>query len=174
MIERSDTLNNQAIILASGGNYVESIACFKRAITIDKNNYLLWYNLGITYRDAGENESAREALIQAFQINPENEEVIETLATQCLSMGNLNEAVYYCNYGLELNNANAHLWNLLGVCFFQEEMYIEASEGFEMALSLNPYYADALLNLKDTYSELGNKNGVIECTMRLKEIKIHS
>ena len=38
MIERSDTLNNQAIILASDGAYTEAIACFKRAIIIDKEN----------------------------------------------------------------------------------------------------------------------------------------
>ena len=53
MLERSDTLNNQAILLASDGAYNEAIACFKRAIVIDKENYLLWFNLGVTYRDAG-------------------------------------------------------------------------------------------------------------------------
>ena len=171
MIERSDTLNNQAILLASGGHYLESIACFQRAITIDRENYLLWYNLGVTYIDAGQDEKAKQALTTAFEINPENEDTVETLGTQCLSMGLLNEAVYYSNYGLELNSANAHLWNLLGVCFFQQDMYIEASEGFEMALSMNPYYKDALINLRDTYDELGNKNGVDECNLRLKEIK---
>ena len=36
MIERADTLNNQAIILASDGAYNEAIACFKRAIVLDK------------------------------------------------------------------------------------------------------------------------------------------
>ena len=62
MLERSDTLNNQAIILASDGAYTEAIACFKRAIVIDKNNYLLWFNLGVTYRDAGKLEEAENAL----------------------------------------------------------------------------------------------------------------
>ena len=114
MIERSDKLNNQAIILASGGNYTEAIACFKRAIIIEKNNYLLWYNLGLTYRDAGEEENARNALIKAWQINPDNDDVIETLATQCLSMKRMDECVYDCNYGLSLKE-NPHLWNLLGV-----------------------------------------------------------
>ena len=72
MIERSDTLNNQAIILASDGAYTEAIACFKRAIVIDKENYLLWFNLGVTYRDAGKLEDAENALEMAFRIAPEN------------------------------------------------------------------------------------------------------
>ena len=84
MTERSDTLNNQAIILASDGAYNEAIACFKRAIVIDKENYLLWFNLGVTYRDAGNLLEAERALETAHNIAPENEEVAETYATICL------------------------------------------------------------------------------------------
>lgn len=51
MKENPEILNSQAIELASHGQYVEAIACFKRAITIARDNSLLWYNLGITYRD---------------------------------------------------------------------------------------------------------------------------
>ena len=66
MIERSDTLNNQAILLASDGAYNEAIACFKRAIVIDKENYLLWFNLGVTYRDAGKLQDAENSLETAI------------------------------------------------------------------------------------------------------------
>ena len=68
MIERADTLNNQAILLASDGAYSEAIACFKRAIVIDKNNYLLWFNLGVTYRDAGNLVDAENSLETAYRI----------------------------------------------------------------------------------------------------------
>ena len=84
MTERSDTLNNQAILLASDGAYNEAIACFKRALVIDKENYLLWFNLGVTYRDAGKLLDAERALETAYKIVPENEEVAETYATICL------------------------------------------------------------------------------------------
>ena len=43
MTERADKLNNHAIILAADGEYTEAIACFKRAIIIQRDNYLLWY-----------------------------------------------------------------------------------------------------------------------------------
>ena len=80
MIERPDKLNNQAILLASDGDYTSAIACFKRAITMEKQNYLLWYNLGLTYRDAGDLKKAKHAIKQANEINPSNEEVVESLA----------------------------------------------------------------------------------------------
>ena len=66
MLETSENLNNQAIELASQGDYAEAIACFQRAISIEKENYLLWFNLGLTYRDAGNINGARAALEKAY------------------------------------------------------------------------------------------------------------
>ena len=43
-------------------NFKDAIACFKRALVIEKENYLLWYNLGITYRDAGDLRKAKDSL----------------------------------------------------------------------------------------------------------------
>jgi len=40
MIENSENLNTQAIELAAKGCFTEAIACFKKAITIDKKNSL--------------------------------------------------------------------------------------------------------------------------------------
>lgn len=171
MIERADHLNNQAIILASDGNYNEAIACFKRAIIIDNSNYLLWFNLGVTYRDAGKLEEAKKALSTAFRIKPDNEEVSEAYGTICLMLKEYDQVIYICEEGLDLNPLNSHLWNLMGVVYFQKEDYEQASEYFESAVTINPYYLDALYNLKDTYNVLHNHNGERECDMRIKEVE---
>lgn len=170
MIERSDMLNNQAITLASEGNFKEAIACFKRAIVIEKENFLLWYNMGITYRDAGDLENAKNSLATAYKINPIDAEVIETYATICLSIGLYEETRELCEDGLDLNPLNTHLWNLLGVTYFKSENFSEAVAYFEQAVYINPYYVDALYNLRDTYDELGNAAGKIDCDLRLAEL----
>ena len=171
MIERSDTLNNQAIILASDGSYTEAIACFKRAIVIDKDNYLLWFNLGVTYRDAGKLAEAENALEMAFHIAPEKEDVGETFATICLMQKKYSKVQQICMDTLDFYPINPHLWNLLGVTEFQQENYLEASNFFEQAVSINPYYLDALYNLRDTYSVLHNHKGEAACDARIKEIE---
>ncbi len=168
MIEHADKLNNQAIILASDGSFNEAIACFKRAITIDKGNYLLWYNLGVTYRDAGELESACDALAMAYKIAPLNADVIETYATLNLALKRYDEVRIICEEGLDLNPLNAHLWNLIGVANFQNEAFSDAAECFEQAVYINPYYEDALYNLRDTYDVLKNKNGKIQCENQIR------
>jgi len=171
MIEQPDKLNNQAIQLSSEGDYDSAIACFKRAIILEQDNYLLWYNLGVTYRDAGEFSNARDALRKAYEMNSTNEDVVEALVTVCLQMERIQEAANIAKKGLQQDEYNSRFWNLLGVTYFQKEKYEEACTCFEDAVSLNPYYKDALFNLRDTYSQLGNKAGEAECAMRLSELK---
>ena len=171
MLESYEKLNNQAIELASKGEFTEAIACFKRAISIENQNPLLWFNLGITYRDAGNMQAAYTALETSFSMNPYNEELIETLADVCYHTNRIDEAFGYCLHGLNYNPCNSHIWNNMGVIYFNQKDYGAAEEAFEQALTLNPYYYDALYNLRDTYSELDNPQGASECNKKMKELR---
>lgn len=170
MRENAENLNTQAIELASKGEYPEAIACFMRAITMENENYLLWYNLGVTYRDSGDLANAKAAVEHAYSIDNTDQEVLETLAVICYSIGNSDEAMQYCAEGLQQNGRNPHLWNTLGVVYFNRGVYDEACKAFEQAVTINPYYYDALFNLRDTYTELGNKTGEAECSARMKQL----
>ncbi|MCH5288848.1 MAG: tetratricopeptide repeat protein [Treponema sp.] len=170
MRETPEKLNTQAIELAQQGNYTEAIACFKRALSLERHNHLLWYNLGITYRDAGDLTNARIALERAYEINDEDDDIVETLAVTCFHMGDYVTATEYCTDGLATNSDNAHLWNLLGVINFNRDEYALAAESFEQAITINPYYYDALYNLRDAYAELGNKAGVAMCEQQMRHI----
>lgn len=171
MKEQSYILNNQAILLASDGKYSEAIAFFKKAISLEQNNYILWYNLGITYSDAGKLEEAKNSLSVALKLSPENSEVQEALASIYLMQKEFHNVHRICDRGLDFNPYNLNLWNLKGICEFQEENYENALLYFEYVISLNPYYLDALYNLKDTYSVMKNKNGEAECNKKIHELK---
>lgn len=171
MLENSETLNNQAVQLAFKGQYVEAIACFKRAITVENKNYLLWYNLALTYRDCGKFHLALETMEHAFRLNPQHEELTESLATLCIQMNRFDEAMSWCAHGINLNESNPHFWNVGGVIQFNLGNYKEAAYFFESAVMLNPMYYDAVFNLRDTYDELGNRIGVEECEKKLRQIK---
>lgn len=171
MTETAERLNNQAIVLASDGSFKEAIACFVRALTIEKDNAILWYNLGLTYRDAGDFLRAHDSLKNALKISPENTEIIEELALILYNHGFLEEALEYCASGLSIDSDNFHLWNTKGVILFNKKEYEKASYAFENAVILNPYYYDALFNLRDAYKKLNNKIGEQECSIRLRELK---
>ena len=65
---------------------------------------------------------------------------------------------------------NSRLWNTLGVIFFNQEEYESAAEAFERAVSINPYYYDALYNLRDTYDELTIEAGKAVCQEKLSNL----
>lgn len=164
-------LNSQALKLAANGEYKEAIACFKRALTLEKDNYRLWYNLGLTYRDTGDLLRAKESLDKAYSIEGDDDHVIEMLALIDYNIGLTEEALDFCHEGLDKNNCNSRLWNTLGVIYFNQEKYENAAEAFEQAVSIDPYYYDALYNLRDTYEETGNRTGYETCNSQLKTIK---
>ena len=172
MTENITALNTQAIEFAENGQYYEAIACLKRAISIERYNHLLWYNLGITYRDAGNLIDAKSALLRAHEIADEDDEIIETLALVCFNQGCSEEALAYCLEGLSANSQNAHLWNTLGVIYFNQNDFPLAQEAFDNAVTINSYYYDALFNLRDTYEELGNTAGYQMCVDQMKNIKL--
>lgn len=174
MLENSEKLNNQAVTLAAKGEYDDAIACLKRAITVENENALLWFNLALTYRDAGNISQAKAAIEYAHTINPHDEEIIETLAVLCISAGALDEALFHCTDGLELNPMNPHFWNTAGVIHFNRTEYQMAADCFEHAVSLDPHYYDAVFNLRDTYEELENRVGFQECVRLLASIKKES
>lgn len=171
MKESSEKLNNQAINLAAEGHFDEAIACLKRAIIVEQDNYLLWFNLGITYRDMGNFQLAREALERAFEMMPEDTELVCELARLCLTLNQKNDALYFCSVGLNFDDSNSRIWNTVGVIAFNMENYDFASYAFEEAISINPFYYDAIYNLRDTYQELKNKTGVEECNRILKTLE---
>ena len=174
MTESFELLNNQAISFASHGEYSEAIECVKQALQFERDNHLLWFNLGVTYRDSGDFDNARFALEKAFHLSRENgesgEDEAEVLSQMLFTSGNLEEAFEYCTIGLNINPLNAHIWNNLGVVLFNMQSYELAESAFEHAITINPYYYDALFNLRDTYDELGNADGRLVCELKMKEI----
>lgn len=170
MQENPEALNTQAIKLATNGSYTEAVACLKRALAIDRENYLLWFNLGIIYRNSGELEHAKQSLIKAAALNSEDSDIFETLGVICYSLQEYDNSYGYFMSALEICQDDARIWNNLGVLLFARGDYAEASEAFEEAVTIFPHYYDALYNLRDTYTELGNTRGAAICDEQLKSI----
>lgn len=171
MKESVETLNNQALHLIEKGNYEDAILFLKRAVTLEPENYLIWFNLGVTFRDIEKYEEARQALEKAHELNEDDIEVLDTLALVCMGMEDLDSALSFCAEGLEKNELNARLWNTFGVLYFNKNELDLACEAFEHAVTIDSYYYDALYNLRDTYEEMGNEVGMKQCIEQMKSIK---
>ena len=170
MLESSEKLNNHAVKLAASGDYEDAIACLRRAITVECKNHLLWYNLALVYRDAGNLSKARAAMECSYKMNPANEEALENLVDICLDQGDLDRALEVSLTGIETNNKNPRFWNLAGVVYGAKGKTQEAMSAFEKALSIFPAYTEALCNLGDVYAKAGNMMAAYECRQRVKPL----
>ena len=62
----------------------------------------------------------------------------------CHKQGNLDQAIYYYQKGLQLKPDYAPVYNNLGLVLQKQNKIDEATQWFEKSLSLDPNYADAL------------------------------
>ena len=171
MKESAQILNNNALHLIEKGELEGATEFLKRAATIDPDNPLIWFNLGVTLRDAGNLLEARQALERAHEIDGDDEQISDTLAIVCMNLGDTESALALCAEGLERNELNPRVWNTFGVLYFNRNELDLAAEAFEHAVTIDPYYYDALFNLRDTYEETGNEAGMQRCIEQMKLIR---
>jgi len=161
-METSSTLNDSGIALTEANRPNDAIPLFRRALSMDPGNPLLWLNLGIAQQRSGGYDDAVESFRRALSID-------DGLCEAWLSMG----LIYYetdefdasedCyRSALESDDANPKAWNNMGVLMFAKGDYEEARNCFEEAVSLVPHYHDALFNLRDACRRLGDLRAAAE------------
>jgi tetratricopeptide (TPR) repeat protein len=170
-METAESLNDSGIALTEANRPYDAIPLFRKALIMEPENPLLWFNLGIAQQRTGEYNEAIESFQHAVDID-------DTLAEAWLSMGliyyetkelDLAEKCY-CT-ALEYNENDPKIWNNLGVLYFNEENYEKARHCFENAVSLYPHYYDALYNLRDTCRELHDYKAAAEFERALSSLE---
>jgi len=161
-METANNLNSSGIALTEANRPNDAIPLFRKALGMEPENPMLWLNLGIAQQHTGDYEEAIDSFHRALNID-------ETLSEAWLSMG----LIYYEMEEFELcencyrsaimhDENNPKVWNNIGVLHFSRGILDEARSCFEAAVSLAPYYYDALYNLRDTCRELGDYRAAAE------------
>ncbi|MBN1617660.1 MAG: tetratricopeptide repeat protein [Spirochaetales bacterium] len=168
MIENAAWLNDSAISLASDGFHKEAIASLRKALHMEPDNPVLWFNLALSCRALGQRDEARNALLQAARHNPGDVDILDTLAVVLHELGEDSAAEDYYQVALDIAPGNGRVWNNYGVLQFSQARYDEACKSFEKSVTLVPDFEDALYNLRDTYEELGKTSEMEKCAALLE------
>ena len=83
-----------------------------------------------------------------------------TLGREHYEKREFDKAEHYLKQVLERGSAYADVYNMLGVISHDHGQFEEAQKFFEEALSINPNYTEAALNLAVTYNDLGASLGM--------------
>lgn len=177
MLTRSDSpsfLNANAILLASEGKHTEAISCFLQGLRLDPENPVLWFNLALSYRAIGDLTKAKEALSNSIECDDEDPDVFDSMGVVLHETGEDLAAEFCFRKAIEMDPSNGRIWNNLGVLSFGKKNYREAARAFETAVSLlrKEESGDTLINLRDTYTELGETEKQEKCVKLIQKLGI--
>ncbi|MCL2066754.1 MAG: tetratricopeptide repeat protein [Treponema sp.] len=161
-METANFLNDSGIALTEANRPYEAIPLFRKALSMEPENPLLWLNLGIAQQRTGDYIEAIESFKRALAIEGDLADAWLSLGLIYYETEDLGQAEDCYQAALSHNDQDPKTWNNLGVLYFTGGVYEEARRCFEEAVSLSPHYYDALFNLRDTCRELKDYRAAAE------------
>ena len=111
----------------------------------------LFNNLGNSYNDTGNTESAMQVLERAVEINPSLSESRTNLGNIYQRKDRIDDAIYQYRSALKINPNDAKTHNNLGNAYTKKEWFIDAISEYEISLKLDSNFIDCYKNLASAY-----------------------
>lgn len=121
-------------------NKIQTLGCF-------------FNNLGNSYNDVGNLDSAQLALERAVEINPTLSESRANLGNIYLAKGLVTEAINQYREALRINPNDAKTHNNIGNAYVQKDWLNYAVNEYHQSIRLDPKFTDAYKNLAIVYSK---------------------
>jgi protein O-mannosyl-transferase len=129
------------------GYWKNSETLFRRAVTVTKNNYLAYNNLGFYLSNQGKAEEAMTNYQKSLEINPNYEDAQNNLGHALARKGRLDEAILHYELALRIKPGLAEAHNNLGNALGDQGKLDEAISHYLTALQIDPENENALNNL---------------------------
>jgi anaerobic magnesium-protoporphyrin IX monomethyl ester cyclase len=167
-----DAINLLGVIAQKVNRHDLAIEQFQRAINIDNNKALLYYNLGGSLCHLGRREEAIHTLQIALKKEPGNSQIADYLrgitkpplpnAEEALQKGvsshqagQLDEAIHWYKKALQINSKNAVALSNMGFALQTTGKIEEAVASYQKAIAIKPDYAEAHSNLGNAMKKQG-------------------
>lgn len=137
-----DPLNANARLMAGTVALIQNqfplaIRNFRQAADILPHSVSVLSNLGLAYRLSGEEKKSRQALEQAHQINPLNQQTVLLLADARLANHEPDRSIRLLEQYLDADQSSPELWDRLAYCQYVTGRYREALNSLRAESALN-------------------------------------
>jgi tetratricopeptide (TPR) repeat protein len=148
-----------------------SITLFSHANQVTQNNYLAYYDLGVSYGKLGRITEAIEAYKNAVRIKPAYVEAYYNLGNACSALGRYTEAIEVYKQAIRIQPDLIDAHNNLGIAYCALGRWPEAIEAYNQAIRIQPDDPGAHYNLGNAYCAIGRWSEAIEAYKNAIRIK---
>ena len=138
----------------------------EKAIELDPDNGILYYNLGVIYAEQGELDLAKEKYSQAIKLIPDYVDAYLNLVSVILE-----DEVSIVDEMNSLGTSKKDNLRYDELKVKREDLYRECVPLLEELLNVSPTNIDALNTLKNIYGVLGNNEAFMKIKAKIEELQ---
>jgi Flp pilus assembly protein TadD len=128
------------------------------------------FRLGVTYSQQGDHRRARDAFLQALQLQPNSVPILNNLGVNALQLGNETQAARYFRKALSLQPANLDASFNLGLIELKHRKFAEAARHLKRVSTQRPDDLPVLQGLLEAELGLGSREAAEATVGRLLKL----
>ncbi|MBN1115872.1 MAG: tetratricopeptide repeat protein [Bacteroidales bacterium] len=176
-IENLESSNSEFYLLKGSalnllGRKEEATQSFDEAIrnsTEAKDDII--YNIAVSYINTRRYQLAKKYLMLAFEINPENLQVIHEIALVSERIDDLDTSIKFYNKYLDLDPFNDHIWVSLGMVYSNKDMNELAIDAYDYAIAIDPENISALFSKANTLVNMAENKEAIKTYLEILDLE---
>ena len=144
------------------GRQQDAIDEYSKAIKLDPNYPVAYYNRGIAYDNLGQHEKAIKDYDKTIELDSNNADAYNNRGNVYDDLGQHEKAIKDYDKAIELNPNNADAYNNRGAVYDDLGQYEKAIKDYDKAIELDSNYADAYYNRGNVCGKLGQHEKAIK------------
>jgi protein O-mannosyl-transferase len=155
-------LNQKGLVYYKSKQYKKALDFFNKAIEIYSDNPDLYFNLGMTLKEMGSNDSALQKYRKAVKLKPDYAVAYSRIGQTLFCKKDYKNAIIEYQKALAINAGIAEIYSDFGNVYFELKQYIQAKKYYSKALELNANLFEADFNLCVIIEKTGKINEAID------------
>ena len=141
----------------AGENYLDNVTkLYEKMFENDSTNYDALTNLGVIFQQNGDLEKSLRYFQRAVKFHPKKARAYHNLGILNSLMGRYDDAFINLNKAAELDTTSPNSIRQLGILYLQNNLFIEAIEAFNRALSRDNLDTESYIGKALAYWSLKN------------------
>jgi tetratricopeptide (TPR) repeat protein len=158
-------------IRLKSGDFAQAVRCFEKCLELRPDWVEAEINLAIAYSKHGQTKQVEQVLESTLTRQIDSLELVRMLAALSLEQNQFDIALRYHDRLIELGDQSADVRHNLGLLYQQRGDIKKAEAQYQDALTINPDFPEALLNMGNVLNATGRKDAARENWGRALQLK---